>query len=102
MTNSIEDEDVELEEEEEEEEEGEEEEEEEEGEGEELNLAVISLKSLARYRRDDLVRLCTEREIVVVGNKKQLAKSLILWVRFFLSLSRCSSSFLLLSSSHAP
>lgn len=48
-----------------------------------LDLAVITLKSLLKYKRDVLTRLCEERELDVIGNKNDLAKALIEWVSCF-------------------
>lgn len=74
---------------------GEEEEEEEEEEAEEdemgddeVDLAHATLKSLLRYRRDDLVRLCEERAIAGEGTKKDLVHALLEWVCPFPCLCR--------------
>lgn len=45
-----------------------------------LDLAVITLKSLLRYKRDDLIRLCEARDLETVGTKNELARSLVEWV----------------------
>lgn len=68
-----------------EEEDAEEEEEVEEDEmgDDEVDLAHATLKSLLRYRRDDLVRLCEEREIAGEGTKKDLVHALLEWVSLF-------------------
>ncbi|KAF7793233.1 hypothetical protein EIP86_004343 [Pleurotus ostreatoroseus] len=44
-----------------------------------IDLTIATAKSLARLRRDDLVRLCEHREIEPTGTKPQLAEALLQW-----------------------
>lgn len=44
-----------------------------------VDLAEATAKTLARLRRDDLVRLCEARELDATGTKPQLAEALIQW-----------------------
>lgn len=46
-----------------------------------IELENHTAATLARMRRDSLVRLCTTRDIDVSGTKPQLAQALIDWVR---------------------
>ncbi|KDE08080.1 TKL protein kinase, variant [Microbotryum lychnidis-dioicae p1A1 Lamole] len=76
------DDDEEEEEKEEEEEENEEEDEDEDEEmahDEDVDLANATSKSLLRHRKDDLVRLCEERELQGDGTKKELVQALLEW-----------------------
>ncbi|KAH8106898.1 hypothetical protein BXZ70DRAFT_915537 [Cristinia sonorae] len=57
----------------------EEEEEEEEAMEDDVDLTVVTAKTLVRMRRDDLVRLCESRELDVNGTKPQLAEALLQW-----------------------
>lgn len=49
----------------------------------EIDLATATSTTLNRYRKDDLVRLCEERELDKEGTKPQLIKALLEWVRSF-------------------
>ena len=40
---------------------------------------MATAKTLVRLRRDDLVRLCEQRDLEPVGTKPQLAEALLLW-----------------------
>jgi len=46
---------------------------------EDVDLSEETVKSLIRYRRDELVRLCESRNLDVEGTKPQLAKALLEW-----------------------
>jgi hypothetical protein len=46
---------------------------------EEVDLSEETVKTLTRYRRDELVRLCESRNLDVEGTKPQLAKALLEW-----------------------
>jgi mitogen-activated protein kinase kinase kinase 13 len=48
----------------------------------EVDLSEETVKTLTRYRRDELVRLCESRNLDVEGTKPQLAKALLEWVRY--------------------
>lgn len=48
--------------------------------GQEDELADATSKSLLRFTRDDLVRLCEERELDGEGTKKELVTALLEWV----------------------
>jgi hypothetical protein len=74
----------------------------------EVDLSEETVKTLTRYRRDELVRLCESRNLDVEGTKPQLAKALLEWVRFNLPLpdvtslmnslpARCSSTIFIRS-----
>lgn len=52
----------------------------------EVDLSEETAKSLARYRRYELVRLCESRNLDVDGTKPQLVKALLEWVRNVFSL----------------
>lgn len=45
----------------------------------EFDLSMATQKTLVRLRRDDLVRLCEARDLVVDGTKPQLAQALLEW-----------------------
>ncbi|GEM09553.1 TKL/TKL-ccin protein kinase [Rhodotorula toruloides] len=45
----------------------------------EIDLATATSTTLNRYRKDDLVRLCEERELDKDGTKPQLIKALLEW-----------------------
>jgi hypothetical protein len=45
----------------------------------EFDLSTATQKTLVRLRRDDLVRLCEARDLVVDGTKPQLAQALLEW-----------------------
>lgn len=48
-----------------------------------MDLRNATSKTLLRRRRDDLVRLCEERELTLDGTKKDLVHALLQWVRLF-------------------
>ncbi|BGO97597.1 TKL/TKL-ccin protein kinase [Rhodotorula toruloides ATCC 204091] len=52
---------------------------EEEQDEDEIDLATATSTTLNRYRKDDLVRLCEERELDKEGTKPQLIKALLEW-----------------------
>lgn len=54
-------------------------EDEEEEQEEEVNLADATSKRLLRLKRDNLVKLCEERELEVDGTKKELVQHLLKW-----------------------
>lgn len=49
----------------------------------EVDLSEETVKTLTRYRRDELVRLCESRNLDAEGTKQTLAKALLQWVRLF-------------------
>ena len=49
-------------------------------EDDEVDLSEETMKTLVRYRRDELLRLCESRSLHVEGTKPQLAKALLEWV----------------------
>jgi mitogen-activated protein kinase kinase kinase 13 len=51
---------------------------------EDVDLSEQTVKTLTRFRRDHLVRLCESRNLDVDGTKPQLAKALLEWVRLHL------------------
>ena len=70
-----------------------------EGEDEEINLEEQTATTLARYRKEQLVRLCESKGVDAEGTKPQLVKALLQWVglRYNLALLRVLS---LLYSDH--
>jgi hypothetical protein len=51
-----------------------------EGEDEEINLEEQTATTLARYRKEQLVRLCESKGVGTEGTKPQLVKALLQWV----------------------
>ncbi|KAM0792290.1 hypothetical protein ACM66B_004980 [Microbotryomycetes sp. NB124-2] len=45
----------------------------------EVDLMTATSKTLLRYRRDDLLRLCEERGVELDGTKKELVQALLQW-----------------------
>ena len=48
--------------------------------GDDVDLMNATSKTLLRYRRDDLLRLCEERGVEIDGTKKELVQALLEWV----------------------
>ena len=44
-----------------------------------VDLTAATTKSLTRLRKDDLVRLCENRNLEPIGNKRELAEALLQW-----------------------
>jgi hypothetical protein len=51
-----------------------------EGEDEEIDLGEHTATTLARYRKEQLVRLCKSKGVDAEGTKSQLVKALLQWV----------------------
>jgi hypothetical protein len=51
---------------------------------EDVDMATATRKGLLRLRRDELVKMCSERELEGEGTKKDLVDALLLWVRSIL------------------
>ncbi|KAK4058855.1 hypothetical protein OIO90_000301 [Microbotryomycetes sp. JL221] len=47
--------------------------------GDDVDLMTATSKTLLRYRRDDLLRLCEERGVELDGTKKELVQALLEW-----------------------
>ena len=72
-----------------------------EGEDEELNLEEHTATTLARYRKEQLVRLCKSKGVDSEGTKLQLVKALLQWVslRYNFTLSCVLSPLVAVTSS---
>lgn len=57
----------------------------------EVDLSEETVKTLTRYRREELVRLCESRNLGTEGTKPQLAKALLQWVRVIHRLNNLAS-----------
>lgn len=66
-----------------------------EGEDEEINLEEHTATTLARYRKEKLVRLCKSKGVDADGTKSQLVKALLQWVSLHYNITpSCTLSLL--------